>query len=92
MATASAVPQLISAEVTDGAWQQAGWLPCRLKAEICVRGFTVGDLLSIEVGSLIDAGMAIDSDVAVSVNGARIGCAKLDFLGEHLGVRVTELL
>jgi flagellar motor switch/type III secretory pathway protein FliN len=62
-----------------------------LKAEIAVRGFTLGDLLSIEAGSLVDSGVSIDADVAIAVNQALIGCAKLDLIGERLAVRVTEL-
>jgi flagellar motor switch/type III secretory pathway protein FliN len=92
MATALAVPPPKTAQIPDSAWQQAGWLPCRLQAEIAVRGFTVGDLLSIEVGALLEAGVAVDADVSLRVNGARIGCAQLDLLGERLAVRVTELL
>ncbi len=55
--------------------------PAALAAEIAVRGFTVGDLLSLEVGSLVDTGVSTEADVAVRVNGARVGCGKLDLLG-----------
>jgi len=92
MATALAVPQAPRQEIPDSAWQEAGWLPVRLGAEISVRGFTVGDLLSLEVGSLVDAGVAADADVSVDVNGARVGCGKLAAPGDHRGVRLTELV
>ena len=92
MATALAVPQARPQEITGGAWQEAGWLPCRLAAELAVSGFTVGDLLSLAVGTVVDAGIATEADVSVRVNGARVGCGKLDIVGEHRGVRVTELV
>ncbi len=92
MATALAVPQSRPGEITEKAWQEAGWLPCRLAAEIAVRGFTVGDLLSLSIGSVVDSGIATESDVSVQVHGVRVGCGKLDVAGNRLGVRLTELV
>ena len=92
MATALAVPQARAPEITEGAWQEAGWLPCRLAAETPVQGFTVGDLLNLEIGALVDSGIATDSDVSVHVNGVRVGSGKLDIAGERRGIRLTELV
>jgi flagellar motor switch/type III secretory pathway protein FliN len=92
MATALAVPQASNELNVDSAWQEAGWLPCRLAVEIGVRGFTVGDLLSLEVGSLVDAGIAAEADASVQVNGVRVGCGKLAGAGDRRGVRLTELV
>jgi flagellar motor switch/type III secretory pathway protein FliN len=92
MAAALAVPPVPPAPVAaDRAWQEAAELPCRLAAEITVRGFTVGDLLSLEAGSLVDTGIAAEADVTVRVNGARVGCGKLASAGNRRGVRLTEL-
>lgn len=92
MAAALAVPQLPPAEMSEDVWHEARWLPCRLRAEIRVDGFTMGDLMRIEVGSVVDSGMAVETDVDVSVNGAYVGCGKLDLAGEKLAVRLTELV
>jgi flagellar motor switch/type III secretory pathway protein FliN len=92
MATALAVPQIRPQEITENAWQEAGWLPCRLAAEIAVRRFTVGDLLSLEIGSLVDCGAAAESDVSVHVSGVRAGCGKLDIAGDHRALRLTEII
>jgi flagellar motor switch/type III secretory pathway protein FliN len=92
MATALAVPQPKPTDLSDNAWQEVGWLPCRLNAEISVRGFTVGDLLSIEIGSIVDTGIASGSDVSVYVNSAHVAFGKLDVAASHVGVRLTELL
>ena len=92
MATALAIPQARPSEINDGAWQEAGWLPCRLAAEIAVLGFTVGDLLSLEAGSVVDTGVTVEADVSVQVNGVRVGCGKLDATGDRRAVRLTELV
>jgi flagellar motor switch/type III secretory pathway protein FliN len=92
MATALAVPQNPPVAAAESAWQEAGWLPCRLTAELAVRGFTVGDLLSLQVGSLVDTATATDADLAVRVNGVAVGCAKLTVARGRLGVRLTELV
>jgi flagellar motor switch/type III secretory pathway protein FliN len=91
MAAALAVPQP-PAELLSAAARQVGWLPCRLQAEISLRGFTVGDLLRLEVGAIVDSGVAVESDIAVRVNGASVGSAKLELAGSHLAVRLTELI
>jgi flagellar motor switch/type III secretory pathway protein FliN len=77
--------------ITEQAWREAGWLPCELHAEIPVRAFTVGDLLSLEVGSLLDTGTPCDGEVSVEANGARLGAGTLDVMAGHWAVRLTEL-
>ncbi len=80
------------AEISADAWQQARWLPCQLRAEIPVHGFTVGDLLRLEVGSILNSRLPIEADVSIRVNGAHLGCAKLDPIGSRLAVCLTELV
>jgi flagellar motor switch/type III secretory pathway protein FliN len=92
MAAALAVPQPPAELLSAAARQQVGWLPCRLQAEISLRGFTVGDLLRLEVGAIVDSGVAVESDIAVRVNGASVGSAKLELAGSHLAVRLAELI
>lgn len=92
MAAALAVPQLPPTEVSGDDWREARWLPCRLRAEIQVETFTMADLMRLEVGSVVDSGVALETDVAVAVNGARVGYGKLDLAGEKLAVRITELV
>jgi flagellar motor switch/type III secretory pathway protein FliN len=90
MAAASAVSGPV--QIPESAWQEAGWLPCRVAAELAVRAFTLGDLLSLEAGSLVDTGVSTEADVSVRVNGVRVGSGKLAQIAERRGVRVTELL
>ena len=92
MAAAPALPEAPHEPLSPNAWQEAAWLPCCLRAEIAVKGFTVGDLLTIEVGSIVDTGISTEANVNLSVNNALVGCGKLDLIADHLAVRVTELL
>ena len=91
MASAIPVASPKPPEISVQAWQEAGWLPCVLTAEITAQAFTFGDLLNIGVGSVVDSGVPIESDVSISVSGARVGGGKLDAVGRRFGVRITDL-
>jgi flagellar motor switch/type III secretory pathway protein FliN len=91
MATALAVPKRQEAGISEAAWREAEWLPCRLSAEISVPNFTMGDLMSIEVNSVVATGLATSGDVLVRVNGELVARAELDVVDTRLAVRLTEL-
>ena len=91
LAVAPLPPAPAPADPAREVWRELGWLPCRLQAELSVRGFTLGDLLSLEIGSLLDSGVAIEGDIALKVNGAPVGAAQVDLVGTRLAVRLTEL-
>lgn len=74
------------------AWAEAGWLPCRLCVELRVPRFTVGDLLRLDVQSIVDTQWEQGTDIPVQVNGAPIGWAEFEAVGERLAVRLTELI
>jgi len=92
MAAAHAVPQLPPSEISSDDWREARWLPCRLRAEIQVEAFTMADLLRMDVGSVVDSGIPLVTDVTVAVNGACVGYGKLDIAGEKLAVQITEMV
>ena len=52
----------------------------------------MGDLMRIEVGSIVDSGIPLETDVDVTVNGSCVGYGKLDLVGEKLAIRLTELV
>ncbi|HXX44759.1 MAG TPA: FliM/FliN family flagellar motor C-terminal domain-containing protein [Candidatus Acidoferrales bacterium] len=91
MATVLALPKAQEPGLSEAGWREASWLPCRLTSEIAVAGFTVGDLMSIETGSVVVTRTPTSSDVLVRVNGELIGRAELDAVGDHFAVRITEL-
>jgi len=72
-------------------WAVASLLPCTLSVDVVAPGFTIGDLLDLEVGSIINTHHASGNPVPVWVNGVRIGWAEFDVLGKHVAVRITEV-
>jgi len=72
--------------------QRMPWLPCTLTLDLGVPNFTVGDLLRLRVGSIVETYWAYVSDVPLSLNGKRVGWAKFEVIGDHLAARITELL
>lgn len=72
--------------------QRMPWLPCTLTLDVTAPHFTVGDLLHLRVGSIVETQWPYVSDVPLSVNGRRVGWAKFEVMGDHLAARITELL
>jgi len=68
------------------------WLPCTLTLDVTAPNFTVGELLRLRVGSVVETGWPYVSDVPLSVNGKRVGWAKFEVIGDRLAARITELL
>jgi len=71
--------------------EEFAWLPCQLSVEIPVRRFTVGDLLSLKKGSIVETACHHASDVPLRANGLLIGWTEFEVIGTHLTVRITEL-
>ena len=71
--------------------EQFGWLPCQLSLEVPVTRFTVGDLLRLNRGSVVETACAYTSDVPLRANGLLIGWTEFEVIGNRLAVRVTEL-
>ena len=66
------------------------WLPCTLTLEIPVVRFTIGDLLALTTGSLVETACHHTSDVPLRVNHTLIGWTEFDAIGDRLAVRITE--
>jgi len=71
--------------------EKFGWLPCQLALEIPVTRFTVGDLLRLSPGSIVETACHYTSDVPLRANGLLIGWTEFEVIGNRLAVRVTEL-
>ena len=91
MATVLAMPKSDPVATSDASWLEANWLPCRLSVEMPILRFTMGDLLRLEVNTLVDTHVANSADVPLRVNDALIGWAQFEVAGDRLGVRLTEL-
>jgi flagellar motor switch/type III secretory pathway protein FliN len=66
------------------------WLPCRLSLEIPVVRFTIGDLLTLANGSVVETAYHHTSDIPLRVNQLLLGWTEFDVIGDHLAVRITE--
>jgi flagellar motor switch protein FliN/FliY len=67
------------------------WLPCTLVLEIPVVRFTVGDLLNLNNGSIVETAYHQSSDLPLRVNGQLVGWTEFEVVGERLAVRLTDL-
>lgn len=67
------------------------WLPCTLALDIPVVKFTVGDLLSLTRGSIVETAYHQSSDLPLRVNGQLVGWTEFEVVGDRLAVRLTDL-
>lgn len=68
------------------------WLPCTVALEVPVVRFTVGSLLELAVGSLVQTGCSQSSDIPLNVNGVLMAWTEFEVVGERLAARITELV
>lgn len=66
------------------------WLPCALSLEVPIIGFTIGDLLLLAKGSVVESSCHHTSDVPLRVNQLLIGWTEFEVIGDRLAVRITE--
>jgi len=66
------------------------WLPCTLSVELPVVRFTIGALLKLSPGSIVQTASSHTSDVPLRVNQLLIGWTEFDVVGDRLAVRITD--
>jgi flagellar motor switch/type III secretory pathway protein FliN len=66
------------------------WLPLTLSLELPVVRFTIGDLLRLAAGSIVETACHHTSDIPLRVNELLIGWTEFDVIGDRLAVRITE--
>jgi flagellar motor switch protein FliN/FliY len=84
-------PQLVEKHVERDPAEALPWLPCTLALDIPVVKFTVGDLLSLERGSVVETAYHQSSDLPLRVNGQLVGWTEFEVVGDRLAVRLTDL-
>jgi flagellar motor switch/type III secretory pathway protein FliN len=87
----SMIPAAVSSTAKKHPADLLPWLPCELTLEIPVQHFTVRSLLNLRNGNVIETACQHTSDLPLRVNGHLIGWTELEPMGNHLGVRITEL-
>jgi flagellar motor switch protein FliN/FliY len=75
----------------SGLWPEVLELPCHLGVELQVPGFTIRDLLSLDVDSVVDTERREGAHVPVVVNGVMVAWAEFDVMEDRLAVRLTEI-
>jgi flagellar motor switch/type III secretory pathway protein FliN len=66
------------------------WLPCTLSLDLPVVRFTIGDLLTLTKGSVVETACHHTSDVPLRVNQLLIGWTEFEVIGDRLAVRITD--
>ncbi len=72
-------------------WAHVMWLPCELTVEIPIPNLTVGDLLRLASGDVVDSLWNNATEVPLSINEHRIADTNFEAIGQTLAVRVSEL-
>jgi flagellar motor switch protein FliN/FliY len=67
------------------------WLKCTITLDLPIVRFTIGDLLELRVGTVVESSCKATSDVPVRVNGTLIAWTEFEVIGNTLAVRITEL-
>jgi len=84
-------PQLVDKTPERDPCEFMPWLPCTLALDIPVARFTVGDLLRLAYGSIVETAYHQSSDLPLRVNGQLVGWTEFEVVGERLAVRLTDL-
>jgi flagellar motor switch protein FliN/FliY len=84
--TSHSTPVTVEKDLLD----TMSWLPCRLSLEIPVVRFTIGDLLTLTKGSIVETAYHHTSDIPLRVNQLLLGWTEFDVIGDHLAVRITD--
>ena len=87
--TSSALPKPL---VPAASWRQLGWLPCKLSLELPVTRFTVRELLRLTPGKIVPTDWSRGAEIPLRANGQLIGWAEFEPVGDHIGVRIMELI
>lgn len=67
------------------------WLRCQTTVEISVAKFTVGQLLNLRPGSVVQTATSVAHDVPIRINKTLLGWGRFEVLGDQLAVRIMEL-
>ena len=80
-----------SGKSTD-AVEMLPWLPCTLALEVPLVDFTVGYLLKLQPGWLVQSATHQSSDIPLHVNGVLMAWTEFEVVGERLAARITDLV
>jgi flagellar motor switch/type III secretory pathway protein FliN len=73
-------------------WHPVLGLACELTVELLLPDFTVSDFLKLRRTAVIDARWRLGRDIPLRLNGTLIGWVEFEVSGNHLAVRLPELV
>jgi len=73
-------------------WGHVLSLPCLLTVDLSMPGFTVADAVMLRRSSVISSLWRVGDDVPLRLNGELIATGGLEVVGNHLALRLTELV
>ncbi len=91
VAAPSTSAPLLAGELELDSLAAAFHIPCIVRLDIPVTAFTVGTLMELTVGSLIETDAQQNEDLELSVNGQLIGSVEIEVTGDKLAVRLTGI-
>jgi flagellar motor switch protein FliN len=92
MAAAGTAPQPEAGPPAEpDPWIHVLKLPCQLTLELPLPDFTVGTLMHLEPGTVIDSHWNVSDDLPLRVNGEVIAWSEFEVVANRLAVRLTEL-
>jgi len=68
------------------------WLPCQANVEVAIPSFTVGDLLRLTPGAIVQTATPAAKDVPIRINHILLGSGKFEVVGDELAIRITEFV
>ncbi len=80
-----------TAPAIEDQWRQLSWLPCDLTLDLPLAHFRVRDLVQLRVGAVVETCYSRGAEIPLRANGELIGWAEFEPVGDHIGVRITEL-
>jgi flagellar motor switch/type III secretory pathway protein FliN len=83
-------PQLALVASEIDPFDRMPWLPCTLSVDLPVVQFTIGDLLTLTPGSIVETACHHTSDVPLRVNQLLVGWTEFEVIGDLLAVRITD--
>jgi len=90
LAQAQAKPQA-TVQGAASPMEAYAWLRCKATAEIPVPRFTVGDLLNLRTGAVVQTASPVANDVPLRVNQTLVGWGRFEVVDDRLALRITEL-
>jgi flagellar motor switch/type III secretory pathway protein FliN len=84
------VAQVASAASVKDPLDSMPWLPCTVSVDVPVLRFTIGDLLRLTPGAIVETACHHTSDVPLRVNRMLIGWTEFEVIGDRLAVRITD--